>query len=168
MKKALIIYKSETGFTQKYAQWLSNELSCDICDLKDFSKDKINNYDILIYGGGLYAGQINGFKEFKNIVSNDVKLVLFTTGATPVSEVDAIQKAFDGNLTQDEQNNIPYFYAVGGLDYDKMRFKHKIMMKGLLLVLKNKQPELYKVISKSFDGCDFGYLDRLVECVREI
>ena len=25
-KKALIIYKSETGFTQKYVKWLSNEL----------------------------------------------------------------------------------------------------------------------------------------------
>ena len=26
MQKTLIIYKSETGFTQKYAKWLSNEL----------------------------------------------------------------------------------------------------------------------------------------------
>lgn len=166
MKKTLIIYKSETGFTQKYANFLAKELSCDICPLKDFTKYKINNYDILIYGGGLYAGQINGFKEFKNIVSNDVKLVLFVTGATPINEVDTIQKAFDGNLTQEEQNSIPHFYAVGGLDYENMSLKHKIMMKGLLLVLKNKQPELYEVISKPFDGCDFSYLDGLVECVR--
>ena len=26
MQKTLIIYKSETGFTQKYAKWLSNEI----------------------------------------------------------------------------------------------------------------------------------------------
>ena len=26
MQKTLITYKSETGFTQKYAKWLSNEL----------------------------------------------------------------------------------------------------------------------------------------------
>ena len=26
MQKTLIIYKSETGFTKKYAKWLSNEL----------------------------------------------------------------------------------------------------------------------------------------------
>ena len=26
MQKTLIIYKSETGFIQKYAKWLSNEL----------------------------------------------------------------------------------------------------------------------------------------------
>ena len=26
MQKTLIIYKSETGFTQKYAKWLSNKI----------------------------------------------------------------------------------------------------------------------------------------------
>lgn len=166
MKKTLIIYKSETGFTQKYANWLSNKLSCDVCDLKNLSNDKISNYDVLIYGGGLYAGQINGFKDFKNMVSSDKKLILFMVGATPLNETDTIQKAFDSNLTQDEQNSIPHFYAVGGLDYDKMSLKHKMMMKGLLLVLKNKQPKLCEVISKSFDACDFNYLDELVKCVR--
>lgn len=90
MQKTLIIYKSETGFTQKYAKWLSNELSCDICDFKNFSKDKIDNYNILIYGGGIYAGQINGFKDFQNMVPIDKKLILFMTGATPLDERDTI------------------------------------------------------------------------------
>ena len=168
MQKTLIIYKSETGFTQKYANWLSNELSCDICDLKNFSKDKINNYDILIYGGGIYAGQINGFKNFKNMVPSDKKLILFMTGATPMDEHDTIQKVFDTNLTKDEQNKIPHFYAASGLNYEKMNFKHKMMMKVFILMLKNKQPEFYEIISKSFDNSDFSYLDGLVECVRSI
>ena len=47
-----------------------------------------------------------------------------------------------------------------------MRFKHKMMMKGLILMLKNKQPEFCEMISKSFDANDFSYLDGLVECVR--
>ncbi|MBU5334887.1 hypothetical protein [Intestinibacter bartlettii] len=89
-------------------------------------------------------------------------------GATPANEIDTIKKAFDDNLTQDEQNNIPHFYAVGGLDYDKMSFKHKIMMKGLLIVLKNKQPERYNIISKSFDARDFRYLNDLVKYVNEM
>ena len=168
MQKTLIIYKSETGFTQKYAKWLSNELSCDICDLKDCSKDKINNYDILIYGGGIYAGQINGFKDFKNMVPSDKKLILFMTGATPLDESDTIQKAFDTNLTADEQDKIPHFYAASGLIYEKMSFKHKMMMKGLILMLKNKQPEFCEMISKSFDNSDFSYLNGLVECVRDM
>ncbi|WP_270771057.1 hypothetical protein [Intestinibacter bartlettii] len=47
-----------------------------------------------------------------------------------------------------------------------MRFKHKMMMKGLILMLKNKQLEFCEMISKSFDASDFSYLDGLVESVR--
>ena len=49
-----------------------------------------------------------------------------------------------------------------------MRFKHKMMIKGLILMLKNKQPEFCEMISKSFDASDFSYLDGLVESVRRI
>lgn len=168
MKNILIVYKSETGFTEKYAKWLSSELSCDAIELKEASIDKISSYDILIYGAGLYAGQINGLKEFRDMVSREKKLVVLATGATDIGETDTIQAAFDGNLSKEEQENIPCFYAVGGLDYDKMSLKHKVMMKGLLLVLKKKDPTAYQAICKSFDGCDFGYLDGLLECVRNM
>ncbi|MFR5470440.1 MAG: hypothetical protein ACLVKT_00860 [Intestinibacter bartlettii] len=47
-----------------------------------------------------------------------------------------------------------------------MSFKHKMMMKGLILMLKNKQPKFCEIISKSFDASDFSYLDGLVESVR--
>ncbi|WP_303395567.1 hypothetical protein [Intestinibacter bartlettii] len=49
-----------------------------------------------------------------------------------------------------------------------MSFKHEMMMKGLILMLKNKQPTFCEMISKSFDASDFIYLDGLVECVRGI
>ncbi|WP_455543189.1 flavodoxin domain-containing protein [Intestinibacter sp.] len=166
MKNILIVYKSETKFTERYAKWLSDKLSCDISNLQDLSKDQVDNYDVLIYGGGLYAGKINGFDHFKNTVPSDKKLVLFVTGATPASETDTIQKFFDDNLSEQEQKNIPHFYAVSGLDYEHMSFKHKMMMKGLLFVLKRKESDMYNDIHQSFDACDFSYLDALVDCVK--
>ena len=48
----------------------------------------------------------------------------------------------------------------------QMRFKYKMMMKRLILMLKNKQPEFCEMISKSFDASDFSYLDGLVESIR--
>ena len=36
--KTLIIYTSQTGFTKKYAQWIADEMSADIYDLKDAKK----------------------------------------------------------------------------------------------------------------------------------
>ena len=168
MKNILIVYKSETGFTEKYAKWLSSELSCDMIKLKDASLDKISDYHILIYGAGLYAGKINGFEEFEKIVPSDKKLVLFATGATDMNDSDTIQRAFDSNLSKEKQESIPHFYALGGLDYDNMCFKHKVMMKGLLMMLKKKNPTAYNAISKSFDGCDFKYLSSLVDCVKSM
>ena len=109
---------------------------------------------------------INGFKDLKNMVPSDKKLILFMTGATPLDESDTIQKAFDTNLTKDEQNKILHFYATSGLNYEKMSFKHKMMMKGLILMLKNKQPTFCEMISKSFDASDFIYLNGLLKCVR--
>ena len=50
----------------------------------------------------------------------------------------------------------------------QMSFKHEMMIKGLILMLKNKQPEFCEIISKSFDASDFSYLDGLVEYVRGI
>ena len=31
--KTVVIYKSRTGFTKKYAEWISEELSADIFDV---------------------------------------------------------------------------------------------------------------------------------------
>ncbi len=39
--KTAVVYKSFSGFTRKYAQLISEELNCDIFDLKDFSFKKI-------------------------------------------------------------------------------------------------------------------------------
>ncbi len=36
--KTLVIYTSQTGFTKKYAQWLSDEMNADIFELKDAQK----------------------------------------------------------------------------------------------------------------------------------
>ena len=41
--KTLVIYTSQTGFTKRYAAWISEELNADIYDLKDVKK-KTNDF----------------------------------------------------------------------------------------------------------------------------
>ena len=41
--KTLVIYTSQTGFTKRYAEWISEELNADIYDLKDVKK-KTNDF----------------------------------------------------------------------------------------------------------------------------
>ena len=37
--KTLVIYTSQTGFTKRYAEWISEELNADIYDLKDVKRE---------------------------------------------------------------------------------------------------------------------------------
>ena len=36
--KTLIVYTSQTGFTQRYAEWLAEEMKADILNLKEAQK----------------------------------------------------------------------------------------------------------------------------------
>jgi len=63
--KTIVIYKSKTGFTKKYAEWIANDLLADIFDVSKVNIDMLTTYDTIIYGGSLYAVGINGIKLIK-------------------------------------------------------------------------------------------------------
>ena len=48
--KTLVVYTSQTGFTQKYAQWIAERTGADLFDVKDVQKKDdsfFNGYEIL-------------------------------------------------------------------------------------------------------------------------
>ena len=51
--KTLVVYTSQTGFTKKYAKWLSDEIEADMYDLKDVQKKEDSFYSE--YGAIVYA-----------------------------------------------------------------------------------------------------------------
>ena len=66
--KALIIYKSKTGFTKWYAEFIAKEVDGNLMDFKEATTEIMSGYDVVVYGGGLYAGMINGYKKVKEII----------------------------------------------------------------------------------------------------
>ena len=60
MKRIVVIYQSAYGYTQTYAEWIGQELNCPCFSKKGFRSQDLSNYDVIIFGGGLYAGGING------------------------------------------------------------------------------------------------------------
>lgn len=138
--KSIVIYKSKTGFTKKYAQWIAEELSADLLEASMVIADKLAAYDTVIYGGGLYAVGINGVKLItKNLDKlQDKKVVIFATGASP-SCAEAIHDVMSKNFTPDEQQTIHFFYLRGGFDYNKLKTFEKILMNLLKWNLKRKK-----------------------------
>lgn len=173
--KTIVIYKSKTEFTKRYAQWISEELKCDLVSYDKGLKNDFNDYDLVIYGGGIYAGKIGGLKEMKALLENKpkVKLIVFATGATPAGAEEIINTTWKGNLTEEELIAVPHFYLQSGLSYEKMGFFDRMLMKAFSKMLSKKEDKSAEeagtqlAITKSHDISSREYIKPLVQYVRE-
>ncbi|MGF7143161.1 menaquinone-dependent protoporphyrinogen IX oxidase [Anaerotaenia torta] len=155
MQKAVVIYKSKTGFTKKYAQWIGEELNCVSIPYSEGKRISLEDYDIIIFGGGLYAGMINGLKWFKGELPklHGKKVAIFATGATPPGAPD-IENALKRNFTEEELNKGNIFYLQSGLCYERMSFTGKLMMalfRKMLKKTEGEDSEAYRMVQQSYD-----------------
>lgn len=137
--KTVVLYKSKTGFTKKYAQWIAEALSADIYEVSRVNVNKVTEYNNIVYGGSLYAVGITGLKFIiKNFdILKDKRLVIFATGASPSSK-QVIEEVTNKNFTAEQQKYIKFFYLRGGFDYKKLNFFDKFLMTLLKLKIKSK------------------------------
>ena len=172
--KTLVVYKSHTGFTRRYAQYMGSQLQAEVCPLSEVSGKTMGAYDRVIYGGGFYAGSLNGLKKAKAMFfeSGAKEFLVFAVGAMP-ADSPLLEETWKRNLTKEEWKTIPHFYMLGGLDYDHMKVVHKIMMKVAIGSVKagkerDEAAETFlKVCSHSFDGFSTSYAEPLLQYLKE-
>lgn len=138
--KAVVLYKSKTGFTRKYAEWIAKELSADIFDASGVTVKMLEDYDTVIYGGRLHAVGIDGVKlitrNFDKLKNK--KIVVFASGASPSRE-EVINEVTNANFTPEQQKHIKFFYMRGGFDYSRLPFFDKVLMQLLKRKILNKK-----------------------------
>ena len=61
-KDGIIVYTSRTGFTQRYAEYLAEELNYDIKPARKANLFRVSCYPVVIYGGGLHHNKIDGIQ----------------------------------------------------------------------------------------------------------
>ena len=66
--KSIVIYNSQTGFTKKYAEWISEATGCEAVEFKNASKMNLFEYDAIVFGSWCKAGYIQNVKWFKKIM----------------------------------------------------------------------------------------------------
>lgn len=169
--KTIVLYKSRTGFTKRYGEWISQELNCEIADYNERKNLDLDDYQLIIYGGRVHAGKIDGLEKIKELSRNKKsKLVVFATGATPSSVKEEIDKIMENNF---RDSSIPHFYFQSGLCYEKMGVADKTIMKMLSKILSSKENQtdiengFATAISKSYDISDKSYIMPLVNFVRQ-
>ena len=176
MKSILLIYKTDTGFTKKYADWIAEKIPCKMVLLDEIGQLDMASFDVIIYGSGIHAGHIKGLKDFKkSIEALDKKkpVIVFATGGAPYTEA-IFSKIKANNFSPSEQNDIAFFYFESGINYEKMGLLDKAIMKSYnkVLSLKNNKSEVEKgtseAISRSYDHCDIENIIPLVEHVDKL
>lgn len=175
-KKIAVVYATKNGSTKRYAEWIAKDCGARLIALEHADIDELATYDTLIYGGYVYMGNIQGIAFIKNNrdLLEKVQLVVYTVGLTQPGDEVAFMEVLDRNFTAEERKGIRFFHFPGALDYKKMGFMQKNMMRILKKSIQKKPAEarsqMEAYILESFGGridfTNYAYIKELVKFVR--
>ena len=173
--KTLVVYKSVSGFTKKYAEWISEALDADLSEAALCSAADLLPYDTIVFGGSLHAVGINGIRLIKDNMDSlrGKHLVVFATGASP-DRTGIPDEIIRKNFPEEERENIKFFYFRGGFNFGKLDFPNKILMtlmKWKLMAKKDRSPDergMLAAYSRPLDFTRKDYIEALVGYVKSL
>jgi menaquinone-dependent protoporphyrinogen IX oxidase len=172
-KKILVAYSSKYGSTRKYAEWIASALSADLFDAQTVESKALSQYDVVIYGGGLYAGGIAGVKL---VTQNSCKkLIVFTVGLADPNTTD-YSAILNKNFTPELLAETKFFHLRGGIDYKKLGPMHKFMMAMMKGMIQRKPESEQEPEDKEFLNTynakvnfeDMKTIEPVISCVRDL
>ena len=149
----VIIYKSKTGHTERYAKMLSEELDIPCYSYKEA---KVSDNDEVIFLSYIYASKIMGLSKVLN--KYNVKAII-AVGAL------AYSKDYVNTLKQTNNIDKPFFYLRGGIDYSKLNF---IFRKFLPIIGKDIAKDDKELLNLFKNGGDFVTKDSLKYVINHL
>lgn len=135
-----IVYESNSGHTEKYANMLAQKLNLTSIPLKKYKIDS----EPIIFLGWLFANNIQGYKKVKDKVN--IKCTI-AVGMTPTA------KQNNSEIIKINNINEKFFYLQGGVDYTKLKGIKKFMLKMVAeSVIKENKPEDKELIDIFLNG----------------
>jgi hypothetical protein len=174
MPQIVVVYRSISGFTKKYAQWIAEELNADLFDVKKVDAQKLAGYGLIVFGGSLHAVGINGLKLLRKKVQLSARrVVVFAVGASPPKS-GILEEIWGNNFSDEEKNNVKLFYLRGGFNYRNLDRPNKVIMalfRASLFFKRKKTPDeigMLAAFSKLIDCTKKENITALVGYVRSI
>lgn len=171
----IVVYQSKYGAAKTYAEWIAQELSCQAVEAKKIRIGDLQDYDTIIYGGGLYAETIAGVtlitKHLDQLAGK--KLIVYTTGLTPLDCREYYDKLVaEKNFKGDSLSKIKVYHFLGKMIMNELSFPHKAAIKGLKKLMSAKENPtemeqlLIKLCDTEGDFTDKKLITDLVEYAR--
>ncbi len=178
--KVSVVYCSQTGFTEKYAKWLAEDVGCEAVPYADRGRIDLNEVDVLVFCSWFHAASIKGAKWLKRAMREHTGLraVVLATGATPMPcemwPASELEEAFRRTFPESDYPDLSHFYCHGGFDYDRLGALDKIAMRMFFKANAKaaktdpKAAEMLRVMGDGFDGTRREYLDPVLDCIRKM
>ena len=173
----IIVYGSQYGSTRQYAENLSEQTGIPAVSYKD--APALSDRKTIVYLGGLYAGGVLGLAKTLRSVSlqDEQKLLLVTVGLADPDEPenqDNIRASLQRQLPAGLLSQTKVFHLRGGIDYHKLSFGHRTVMKLLYQSLRRTPFEkqtaenraLIETYGKQVDFTDFGALEPIIHEIQ--
>ena len=170
---SVVIYGSQYGTAKQYAEELARRAGIEARPYG--SVGDINQYDTIAYVGALYAGGVLGMKKtLASLASCDGKTIAIATvglaDPTDPENIASIEGSMRRQLSEEVFEAAHIFHLRGGIDYSKLGFKHKTMMRLLRNKAKNLPEEeknaevraMLETYGKQVSFVDFDSLEQIV------
>lgn len=174
--KFMIVYGSKYGSTKRYADKLGEMTGFEVTDYQALTD--LTAYEGVIHLGSLLGGGVRGLGKTMKLIAPGSSLFIVTVGLADVKNqenTDRLKESLKQQISSDWYDRAKIFHLRGAMDYNKLGFLHRLMMKMVLRKVnkidENKrtqeEQEMIETFGKSVDFVDFESLNPIVRSIEE-
>ena len=168
--KRVVVYESQTGSTKQYAEWIARQIDAQLIALNECTASILQQADLIVFGGSVHGGSINGKRKFSKIAKKATanNLIYFGVGIRP-STPRTLELIRNSNF--DSNSDVPLFYFRGKFDPDALNQSDKTMIRIYQSMLKRRRDihqEDVELLDTMRYPCDFISEEQIDPLVQEI
>ena len=170
MKRWLLLYASQTGFTQRYAQWIGQALGVEPIPLAACRLADVAAADGVIFGGSLRGSLLTGQPKVARLCrrAGNKPVVWFAVGIRPATDrtLDLVRR---NNFSREERPQL--FYFRGGMATEKLKPGDKTLLLCYRAMMRRRRdlPEEDEALLPLLrQDCDFTSRDQIAPLLQTV
>lgn len=175
-----VVYRSQTGFTERYARWLAESLGTRAVPFAERASSAVTGAETVVFLSWFHAGGLKGARWLRDLMDArpERRYVVVGVGAYPMpneewprGETDA---AFEKAFSQERYPRLARFYCQGGFDFDRLCALDKLAMRAFFrMQAKEARTDPHVAFAldamrEGFDGTRREYLQPVLEHLRSM